>query len=752
MIPQPPKLSDLRAKSQLVAGMGLSTVLADFDFETYSPAGFVWNAQTNKFNSPEGANRKGLPAIGTAVYSEHPDTEVLSLAYNLKDGHGSKLWKPGDYPPMRLFHHISAGRLLEAWNVTFESWIWDNVCVPKYGWPPLQYSQLRCAMAKARAHGLPGGLEAAGNVLNIENKKDKDGTRLLNLFSMPRNPTKNDPRTRILPSDAPQDAEKLYVYNIRDIEAEAELSSLIPDLSPEELEFWRVDQRINRRGVAMDREAIKACIAVVDQAHEKYNAEIRQLTKDAVQYASEIQKIRKWMEVYDTHSETLDSAAVKILLSQDGLPFDVRRVLEIRELLGSSAVAKLYTMITQLTNAGRMHDLFVYHSTRTGRAAGRGVQPQNLPNSGESVWECVGCNKHYGKHRRGIDCPWCGYGSVTSVEWNPKAVNDAIETMPGGLECVEYFWGNAIATVSGCIRGMFISAPGKDLICSDFSAIEAVVLAALAGEQWQLDVFNTHGMIYEATACKLTGLTLEEMQLYKSTSGHHHPSRRLGKVSSLASGYGSWIGGWKAFGADEFLNDDEIKKAILAWRATSPAIVELWGGQERNWKPEYYGLEGAAVQAILNPGNTYPYRGLSFVVKADVLYGRLLSGRYLTYHKPRLRPSERRKGTYAISFEGWNSNPKYGPPGWVRMDTYSGKITENFCQAVARDILAYAIVNLEKAGYPVVLHVHDEIVCEIPENWGSIEDFERIMSTMPTWAKGWPIKAKGGWRAKRYAK
>jgi DNA polymerase len=339
------------------------------------------------------------------------------------------------------------------------------------------------------------------------------------------------------------------------------------------------------------------------------------------------------------------------------------------------------------------------------------------------------------------------------IEWNPKAVDDALTIInTGSLECVEYYFDDAIATVSACLRGLIISAPGHDLICSDYSAIEAVVLAALAGEEWRLEVFKTHGQIYEMSAAKVTGLDFQEFGLYKSQEGKHHPYRKIGKVAELASGYQGWLGAWKQFGADEFFSDDEIKQAILAWRDASPNIVEFWGGQQKKWQSHYYGLEGAAILATLSPGIWFNHNSISYIVKNDILYCQLPSGRNLCYHKPRLAPSTRRENTYALSFESWNANPTQGKPGWIRLDTYGGKLTENVVQAVARDILAYAIINLENAGYPVVIHVHDEIVVEVSENFGSVAEVEFIMSTMPEWAKDWPLKAKGGWRDKRYQK
>lgn len=750
MLPEHPR------GSILPAGMTYSIVRPSIDFETYSEAGFIWDELQQRFVAPRGSDKKGLQVVGAGVYAEHPSAEVLSLAYDLKDGAGGLLWIPGMSEPTALFDYIASGGLIEAWNCAFEYWIWSRICVKKYGWPELPQSQLRDAMAKSRAFGLPGSLADAGRVLGIQNQKDKDGTRLLKKFSIPRNPTKNNARTRITPSEDNDDAMNLYRYNLQDIKAEAEISRQIPDLSASELEFWLVDQRINQRGVQIDRECILACMSIIDQAHIKYNQELTRITNGQVKYASEVTRLKNWINGRRIKVDSLAAEALDELLKRPLAP-DIHRALTIRKLIGSAAVAKLYAMNNTATLSNRLHDLFAYHAARTGRVAGRGAQPQNFPNSGMEVLQCGYCYKHF---RELQACPWCGNDNTNPdfinkfVEWNPQAVEDCIQTIKSGsLECVEMFWGDATAAISGCLRGLFVAAPNKDLICSDYNAIEAVVLAMLADEKWRIEVFRTHGKIYEMSASTLTGIPFEKLLMYKATTGQHHPSRKtFGKVSELGSGFGGWIGAWKNFGAGEFLNDDEIKKAILAWRAASPNIVEFWGGQERRWVPEFYGLEGMAVLAVQNPGNEYNHRGICYLVRNDVLYCRLLSGRYIVYHKPRLRPSSRRPGTVSLSFEGWNTNPKYGAIGWVRMDTYSAKLCENVVQATARDILAHAIVQLEKAGYPVVLHVHDEIVCEIPEGFGSLEEFERVMSTMPDWAADWPVKASGGWRAKRYAK
>lgn len=758
MIAPPPPLELLPAGFTLVAGMGRSTILADMDFETYSEAGYVWSEALQKWTSPPGvaAGKKGLPVVGVAVYAQHPSTEVLSLSYDLKDGRGKRRWRPGMPNPSDLFDHIAGGGLIEAWNSAFEHWIWNGVCVRRYGWPTLPQAQTRDAMAKSRAHALPGALGKAAEVLRLRNQKDKDGDRLLKKFSMPRNPTKGDPRLRIRPEEDIEDGEKLYAYNDQDIVAEAEASSVIPDLPQSELDFWLCDQAINYRGVQMDVAGIHNCIAIVNAAHERYNAELHALTGGAVARASELAKLQTWLQGQGVHLETLDEDAIGEAIKRGGLPAHAQRALQIRAAIGSAAVKKIFAMANQVTTAGRLHDLFSYHAAATGRATGNGPQPQNLPNSGPDVLLC-GCKRHHGK--KATACPWCGVpvppGKKT-IEWSAPAVLDALEIIATrSLDCVEFFFGDAVATVSGCLRGLFTGAEGHDLICSDYSAIEAVGLAMVAGESWREEVFRTHGKIYETSASKITGIPFEDFAKHKAETGQHHPMRKkVGKVAELASGYQGWIGAWKAFGADEFFTDDEIKTNILAWREASPAIVELWGGQSRGgWRDkrtEYYGVEGAAVCAVSMPGVEFDCRGLAFIMRGDALYVRLYSGRYLTYHRPRLSPSSR--GGLSMSYERWNTNPKNGAPGWIRVETWGGRLVENIIQAVCRDILADAIVNLERAGYRVVLHVHDEIVCEVPKGWGSVEEFERIMGTMPAWASNWPIRAAGGWRGPRYRK
>lgn len=686
----------------------------------------------------------------------HPTFRILSLAYDLYDGRGRRYWYPGTEEPAELIEYIASGGLIESWNAGFEYDVWNLRAVPWWGWPVLYLDNTRCAMAKARAHAMPGKLDTFGDVANLTYKKDADGVRLLDKFSKPKNPTKKRLGVWIEPHDEPEEFAKLIAYNGRDVLSEGEASLKTPDLPPTELEIWMVDQRINLRGIQVDIVGLENCIAIVEQAYAKYNTELRTLTGGAVEAASELKELTRWLAGRGVHMQKLDEDAVEEMLEKmrkSGSTLTVEyRVLEIRSLLGSASIKKLYAIKHQ-NYLGRLYDLYTFFGARTGRWTGNGPQPQNLPS--------------------GL------FHSLAEVERALSVISHRC------LELVEYEYpkNSALEIVASVLRGLLIAAPGYELICSDYTAIEGVVTAALAGEEWCLEVFRTHGMIYEATAAEIAGIPFDEFvkhrldtggvatyrdgKLMGIEGGAHHPLRKkLGKFAVLGSGFGGWIGAWKNFGAGEYLTDPEIKRAILKWRAKSPRIVELWGGQKREiapWEyvPEYFGLEGAAIAAVRWPGRAFSYRGIVYQmsVQDDILYCRTPCGGFLTYHRPRIEPSTRewaKPWEYELSYEGDNKNPKMGPLGWVRMDLYGGKQTENVVQKIGRTIHANGLVNLEHGSYRPVLHSHDEPCGEVPIGWGSIEEFESLMTkiarTPGTFCYRWPIKANGGWRGPRYGK
>lgn len=749
-----------RAGATRPAGLGLATVTPDLDFETYSEAGMVFRKDKRRWSQPDGATgtAKGLPLVGSAVYSEHPSTEVLTMAYDIKDGVGPRVWLPGMPPPADLFALLAAGGLVEAWNTSFERNIWRNVCVRRYGWPDWPIPQMRDAMAKSRAHGLPGKLELAAQVLGTATQKDKEGKRLLDKFSVPRNPTAGDPRLRITLADDTVDACRLVGYNVTDIKAEEAVSMQCPDLEGEELDFWLADQEINARGVHIDRAGVMNCIAIVDAAHSQYNAELQALTGGTVQAASELAKLQGWIGAQGWPMASMDEEAITDALTRPEMPPAARRALEIRQAIGSASVKKVRAMAMQVCADDRLRDLFSYHAARTGRPTGNGPQPTNLPKAGPKVYRCS-CGKHGSSSTA---CPWCDVPrapGTRDVEWCIEAAEDALDVIARrDLAAVEHYFGDAMLAVSGCLRGLFCAAPGHELISSDFTAIEAVVLAALAGEEWRMDVFRVGTDIYLESISRSTGTPLADMVAFKKERGMHHPLRQKGKIQELSLGFGGWLGALRAFGAEG--TDEELKAQIIAWRNASPNVVEFWGGQSRNFGrvPGSFGLEGAAVSAVRWPGEWFAVprlngtdSGVAYGCVANVLYCRLPSGRHLAYHRPRLTPTGTWRGD-RLTFEGYNTNAKKGPPGWQTMDLYSGLLCENVVQATARDIQRTAILNLERGGYPVVLHVYDEDVAEVPIGQGTIEGLEAHMMNLPGWAKGWPIKAAGGWKGRRYRK
>ena len=754
--------ADLPRHTKIETGLGMSEVLPSLDFETYSAAGYYLNVE-NKIKGLGGQGKGGLPVVGTPAYAEHESTEVLCLYYNLKDGRGRRGWFPGTPPPVDLFDYIGGGGLVEAWNVSFEFYIWNLVCVKKYGWPVLPLEQCRCAMAKSRRFSLPGGLDNAAKVLGGP-PKDPEGKRLIQKLTRPHTPTKNREAIRHTQATAWGDFLKLYAYCDQDTVAEDNVAAMIPDLTAEESEVWELDQKINARGVAVDVLALDAALDILKQAENRYTTELQRVTGGRVGSVSEVENMRQWLNEQGVAIPDIQADTVSEFLKLDHVQGPARRVLEIRACLGAANVKKLRTLKLQINSDGRLRNQYSYcGADRTGRWSAGGVQLQNITAKGPIVYRCedMNCGKHFGNNPADC-CPHCGSPFYKSLaEWTVESVEFAIaDILTRNLDHVERVWRDPIEVLCGCLRGLFIAEEGKELICCDFSSIEAVVAATLSRCMWRVETFAQGDCIYTLSASKITGKPVEEYKAYKTEHGMHHPDRKkIGKIAELASGYGGWINAWLGFGCE--MDDAETKAAILAWREASPEIVEMWGGQFRQvgakpWDavPELYGLEGAAINAIRNPGQCFSHTDITYGVWDDVLYCRLPSGRFLHYHRPRLIPAEdklKRGPAVSITFEGYNSNSEKGRVGWGRLETFGGRLFENVVQAVARDVQAFAMLNAEGAGYPIVMHTHDELTAELPTGRGSVEELQQIMARRPPWAEWWPIKA-AGWRHKRYQK
>lgn len=749
------------AGNQIPAGIGFSTVYPDFDYETYSEAGCVWDAVTQTWEAPAGIAKKdrGLPAVGTRNYVQHPTFEVLSLAYDLKDGRGKRWWRPDpwipyhSYPryderpdlhPVELIEHVRRLEILEAWGSMFEWQVWVFHCVPKLGWPPLPMEQTRCAMAKSRANAYPSALEVVGAILKTAQRKDSAGADLIKTLTRPKNPTIGNPDLRWTPFTAADDFRKFYEYNIQDIRTEEDASSKLEDLSPRELQVWLMDFRINMRGLPIDTETVDSAIIIIEQCEHKHNAELRELTNHAVSKHSEIQKLLTWIKAQGVGAEIkkLDEETLTAMLDDETYPPKVRRALRIRQMLAYSSVKKYYAIRWQTAADGNLYEQYVYYGAHTGLWNGRAAQPANL------------------------------YKGIFD---KPEQAERAIQIVRSRcLELVEleYPEHDALEIVASCLRSMIKAPEGYKLISADFTAIQAVGTSCISNELWRINAFRTHGKIYEEMASQFTGKPLQFYLDYKERTKAHHPDRQTcGKLPILSGDFGAWISGWKRFKADKILGSDEnIKAAILKTRALMPNIVNTWGGQTIDRfthaeRKHLFGLEGAAVSAILNPGVCYSSKpgarmGVLFQTYNDTLYCKLPSGGFIRYHAPRLQPTRtpwKAAWEYDMSYEGWNTNLQKGPRGWLRMSLYGGAQMQNCVSHMCREVQVDALMALEANGFPVVMHTHDENVALVRLDETTTRYNAVIRASVPAWAvcedgQPWPIRIPDAWEAQRYGK
>ena len=693
------------------------------DFETYSEAGY------QKINGKWQAivkSKTGISIVGAWEYSKHPSTRVLSLCWKTDSGNRG-FFIPGlPESEKQIIEYVKYRGLIEAHNSFFEWCIWNNVCSRLYGWPKLPLEQLRCSAAKARNWGLPGALKDIGNARKLSIQKNQRGEELIRKLSCPTGKITKKENKNVL-------MQEMYAYNAVDVDAEECVSKNVPDMSEHELAVWILDQHINARGVCVDLKSIKLLQDIVNTIKDSYDSEIDRLTNGEVKTIDQVKNIITFLNKQGVTTKSIDKDHIKKLLLSD-INEICRRVLLVRKIASGSAVKKLFSMEHKVSQEdSRIRGHYIYcGAERTGRFASLGVQLHNL------------------KSGMGIDDI---EKFINYVHNQPK--HEVIKKYP-----------NIIETIAGAIRGLFIASEGCDLMGTDFSAIEAVVIACLSGEKWRIEVFNGEGRIYEESACRAFGMVMKEFDEYKEKTGEHHPLRSKGKVRELANGYGGWVGANRNFGAVG--TDDEIKKDILAWRDESPNIVEFWGGQWRKdkyrWEfsHEYYGAEGSFIMAMLNPFVPYSF-GFGNVITycynpdTEVMNCELPNGRRLIYHYPRLIPGKNRLNTkldeYKIQFKFFNTDTSKGPYGWVTGYTYSGKLAENITQATAAEILKDSMLRVESVPcYDIVLHTHDEIVVEVPVGLSSVEEFEKIVAIKSDWYSWWPIKVGGGWRGKRYRK
>jgi DNA polymerase len=627
-----------------------------------------------------------LTKSGVYKYVQDPDFAILLFAYAFDDEAVQVVdLASGEELPIEVKNAICNPHYLKtAFNANFE-----RSCIGKYffGRNRLPASEWQCTMAKAAMLGLPLSLDAASRALKIEQTKDAAGKALIRYFSMPCKPTKsNGMRTRNLPTDAPEKWKAYKGYCKQDVVVELAIRRKIaffqiPDM---EKKLWCLDQRINDQGVLLDPVFVKNAISMDATFRERLTTQAVNLT--GLFNPNSAAQLKAWLTAAmpETEVTTLKKEDIPVLLKAS-TSYVVTRVLQIRQEMAKTSIKKYTAMLKGMCADSRVRGLLQYYgANRTGRWAGRLVQVQNLPQN-----------------------------HLPDLDLARQLVKE------NDLELLEMLFGNVPDTLSQLIRTSFVAPHGHKFIIADFSAIEARVIAWLAGERWRMEVFATHGKIYEASAAHMFKVPLES--IVKGSD-----LRQKGKVAELALGYQGGPNALIAMGALKMgLQEDELPKLVSMWRNANKAIVALW---EK--------VDDAALAAVDEPGSVHTIaHGIWFVVQKGSLWIELPSKRRLAYLNPRLRSN--RFGNMAITYEGMSQTTKQ----WAFQETYGGKLVENIVQAIARDCLADAMLRVDDAGYKVVMHVHDEIVAEVPVEQDCIEDINRIMSTPIAWAKGLLLRA-----------
>jgi len=654
-----------------------------------------------------------LKACGLDVYSKDPTTDVHCAAYAFDD-EPVQIWTAAQPCPERLRQHIEAGGLVYAHNAAFEIALTNEVLAKRHDWPTLKPEQCRCTMCMAYAMALPGSLENAAPAVGLAERKDGLGKRVMLKLCKPN--VNNDFWT---PETAPEDFRKLYAYCKTDVEVERALHHRLMELSEQEQAVWALDYKINQNGILVDLVAIDKALALVAREKTRLDGEILKVTGGVVGSCTEVQPLVKWVKSQGVKITGLAKADVLDALGGDDLPPQVRNALELRKEAAKSSTAKLVAMRDRVAGDGRIRGIHQYHGASTGRWAGRGVQTQNLP-----------------RCRPGI---------------KPQDVEDIIAHLDS-RDYVDTFYGPTLDALSDSLRGMIIAPPGKDLVAVDFKSIEAVVLAWLAGEQSVLGVYSRGEDLYVAAAAKIYHVAASEIS-------KHDPRRQIGKVSVLACGFQGGVGAFQSMAKvyDVKVPDAEAERIKVAWREAHPRIVKYW-----------YELECAAIHALtsgrpMTVGLGYgPGRSVTFKKAGSFLWCQLPSRRVLCYPYPEIREVTTPWGedkdalTYMTVVSNVNAKILPDPSAsgtWKRISTYGGSLAENVTQAVARDILAEAMLRLDQQGAKIVAHVHDEAVIEIahdaPED--AVKQIETMFAAAPSWAVGLPLAAEG-WRGPRYRK
>lgn len=625
-----------------------------------------------------------LKKCGVYKYAESPDFEILLFGYSVDDG-------PVQVVDLAQGEKIPFDIISALWNQNVQKWAFnaqfERVCLQNwlkssvlFGDKVLEPKGWYCSKIWSATLGLPLTLEGVGSILKLEQQKMKEGKDLIRFFCVPCKPTKkNNGRTRNLPKHDLQKWEIFKAYNKRDVETEIGIQKKLARFPvPEQIwkEYWQ-DQEINDRGIRIDQSLVKAAIHI----DEKIKIDLIQELQDktALDNPNSVIQLKTWLEDNDNPMESLGKKEVAAAISE--VPAAIAEVLCLRQQLAKSSVKKYTAMDNSVCKDGRAHGMFqFYGANRTGRFAGRIVQLQNLPQNHMS-----------------------------------DLVQARSLVRSNNMEGLKVLYDDIPDTLSQLIRTAFIPAVDRKFIVADFSAIEARVIAWLAGEEWRMEVFKEGKDIYCASASAMFKVPVEK-------HGVNRQLRQKGKVAELALGYGGSVGALKAMGAlDQGLEESELKPLVEAWRQSNPKITELWWAVDR------------CVKETVKTKKPTKTHGLGFSYESGFLFITLPSGRRLAYVKPRI--GENRFGGESVTYEGVGSTKK-----WERIESYGPKFVENIVQGIARDILCFAMQDFRYCD--IVAHVHDEIIMEADLRM-SVEAVCRQMARTPDWAPGLLLRADG---------
>ena len=628
---------------------------------------------------------------GVYRYADSPYFDILLFAYSVDDNPVQVVdLASGEQLPEEILNALTDDRIQKhAFNASFERvclsvWLRRNYperFVP-YGSPEdacgnyLSPNAWRCTMVAAAYLGLPLSLAGVGAVLQLQQQKLSEGKALIRYFCVPYDHVNGVPQFHT-PADAPEKWNVFRAYNKRDVETEQAIERRLSRFPVPEFVWqeYALDQTVNDRGIQVDLQLVQQAIRMDALTKDKLLQRMKALTH--LDNPNSVYQLLGWLETQGYSSDSLGKAQVQELIKTAEEP--VRSVLELRLQLSKASVKKYQAMQNAVCSDGRARGMFqFYGANRTGREAGRIIQLQNLPQN-----------------------------HLPDLE----AARELVKS--GNLEAVELLYEDVPDTLSQLIRTAFIPKPGYKFLVADFSAIEARVIAWLAGETWRMQAFAEGKDIYCASASKIFGVPVVK----HGENGH---LRQKGKVAELACGYGGSVGAMKAMGGAE-MSDAELKQLVTDWRTASPHIVQLW-----------WDVENAAIKAVRDKTETETH-GIHFSYESGFLFIKLLSGRRLAYVKPRI--GENRFGGDSITYEGIGTNRK-----WERLETYSGKLVENIVQATARDLLFYSMQTLSQ--YFIVGHIHDEMIIECPKDT-KLDEICRQMAITPDWAKGLLLRADG---------